>query len=246
MHTKNALIANRQAVLLVGGQGTRLGGLTAATPKPLLPVAGRPFLSHLVERLADQGFRDILLLTGYLAAAFEAFQAEWSAQGIAVTCRMEREPAGTGGALHLALPDLAPEFLLLNGDSLFAIDLVDFTMPPLAPDVDGRLALREVPQTGRYGTVELADGRLTRFLPRALVSGPGLINAGVYWLRRSAIAGVYPRPCSLEADIFPRLVQSGRLEGRVLEGYFLDIGMPEDLARAQDDFTVGGPGRLGA
>lgn len=239
-------MSNRQAVLLVGGQGTRLGDLTVATPKPLLPVAGRPFLSHLVERLAAQGFRDVLLLTGYLAAAFEAFQAEWSAKGITVTCRMEGEPAGTGGALQLAMPDLAPEFLLLNGDSLFAIDLVEFVRPALPAGVDGRLALRTVPQTGRYGTVDLTDGRLTGFQPRGLTPGPGLINAGVYWLRQAAVAQAHPLPCSLEADIFPRLARAGRLEGRVLDGYFLDIGVPEDFARAQDDFAAGVPGRFGA
>lgn len=237
-------MSDRQAVILVGGRGTRLGDLTASTPKPLLPVAGRPFLSHLVERLAAQGFRDILLLTGYLAEAFEAFQAEWSARGVTVTCRVEAEPAGTGGALQLALPDLAPEFLLLNGDSLFAIDLADFIVPPLPLGIDGRLALRQVPQTDRYGTVTLAEGRITGFQPRGSAPGPGLINAGVYWLRRATVAEARALPCSLEADIFPRLAQAGRLEGRICDGYFLDIGVPDDFARAQQDFAPGGAAGL--
>lgn len=233
-------MSSGQAVLLVGGRGTRLGELTAQMPKPLLPVAGRPFLSHLIERLAAQGFRDILLLTGYLAAVFEPFQAEWSARGVTLTCRVEPEPAGTGGALHLALPDLAPEFLLLNGDSFFAVDLADFTVPPLPPGVDGRLALRAMPVTGRYGTVRLADGRICGFQPRAAEGGPGLINAGVYWLRRAVVAENSGLPYSLEADVFPRLAAAGRLEGRVFDGYFLDIGIPEDFARAQVDFASGG------
>lgn len=229
-----------QAVLLVGGRGTRLGALTAQKPKPLLPVAGRPFLSFLVERLAAQGFSNLLLLTGYLAPEFDRFQAEWADRGVTVTCRVEAEPAGTGGALQFALPDLAPEFLLLNGDSLFAIDLAEFVVPPLPPGIDGRLALRAMPVADRYGTVELAQGRIRGFQPRAPNAGPGVINGGVYWLRREAIAAPCPSPCSLEADIFPRLAAAGRLEGRVLAGYFLDIGIPEDYARAQIDFASGG------
>lgn len=237
-----AMSETGQAVILVGGRGTRLGGLTTEIPKPLLPVAGRPFLSHIVERLAAQGFREILLLTGYLAGAFDAFGAEWSARGVSMTCRVEAEPAGTGGALHLALPDLAPEFLVLNGDSLFAINLAEFAFsPPLPPGIDGRLALRMMPETGRYGVVDVAQGRVTRFQPRGLAPGPGLINAGVYWMRRSAVAGSWPFPCSLEADVFPRLARAGRLEGRAVEGYFLDIGIPGDFARAQADFAPGGP-----
>ncbi|MFY7778387.1 MAG: nucleotidyltransferase family protein [Elstera sp.] len=231
---------SEQAVLLVGGRGTRLGALTADTPKPLLPVAGRPFLSHLVERLAAQGFRELLLLTGYLAPEFEAFRADWAGRGVTVTCRVEADPAGTGGALHLALPDLAPEFLLLNGDSLFAIDLAEFAAPPLPPGVDGRLALRAMPVADRYGTVQLDQGRIVGFQPRTPGAGPGLINGGVYRLRRDAVALPNPLPCSLEADIFPKLAAAGRLEGRVFDGYFLDIGIPADFARAQADFAPGG------
>jgi D-glycero-D-manno-heptose 1,7-bisphosphate phosphatase len=231
---------SEQAVLLVGGRGTRLGALTADTPKPLLPVAGRPFLSHLVERLAAQGFRELLLLTGYLASEFEAVRADWGGRGVTVTCRVESEPAGTGGALHLALPDLAPEFLLLNGDSLFAIDLADFAAPPLPSGIDARLALRAMSVADRYGTVQLEQGRIVGFQPRTPGGGPGLINGGVYRLRRDAVALLSSFPCSLEADIFPKLATAGRLEGRVFDGYFLDIGIPADFARAQADFAPGG------
>lgn len=229
-----------QAVILAGGRGTRLGALTETTPKPLLPVAGRPFLSHMVERLARQGFRDILLLTGYLAAQFETFRTEWQARGVRVTCRTEPEPAGTGGALRLAVSDLAPGFLLLNGDSLFDIDLVGFTLPALPAGIDGRLALRAVPAVDRYGVVTLDRGRVTGFREKGGVAGAGLINAGVYYLRRDVAAMMPPGFCSLETDLFPRLAAAGRLEGRLQEGYFLDIGIPSDLARAQLDFDQGG------
>ncbi len=229
-----------QAVLLVGGRGTRLGALTASAPKPLLLVAGRPFLSYLVERLAAQGFCEILLLTGYLAPEFEAFQAEWAGRGVTVTCQVETEPAGTGGALYLALSNLAPEFLLLNGDSFFAIDFADFAAPPLPPGIDGRLALRPMPVADRYGTVWLDGGRVTGFQSRAPGAGPGLINAGVYRLRREVVGHLDSLPCSLEVDIFPRLAAAGRLEGRVFDEYFLDIGIPADFTRAQADFAAGG------
>ncbi len=229
-----------QAVILVGGRGTRLGALTDTTPKPLLPVAGRPFLSHMVERLARQGFRDILLLTGYLAAQFDPFRAEWQDRGVRVTCRTEPEPAGTGGALRLALPDLAPGFLLLNGDSIFDIDLAGFTQPMLPTGIDGRLALRAVPAADRYGVVTLDQGRVTGFREKGGVTGPGLINAGIYYLRRDVAAMLPSGFCSLETDLFPRLAGAGRLEGRLQEAYFLDIGIPSDFARAQKDFDRGG------
>lgn len=226
----------RQAVILVGGKGTRLGALTATTPKPLLPVAGRPFLLHLLERLGRAGFRDIRLLTGYLADQFEAVIKTSSVMGLSVTCHEETEPAGTGGALRLAAPFLASHFLLLNGDSLFDIDLDGLT-EPLPPGCQGRVALRAVPRTDRYGVVRLDGALVTDFAAKGDPDQPGLINAGLYWLSRDMVRDIPPGMVSLEADVLTVMAQQGRLCGVTGRGYFIDIGVPADYARAQTDLA---------
>lgn len=226
----------RQAVILVGGKGTRLGALTAATPKPLLPVAGRPFLLHLLERLGRAGFRDIRLLTGYLADQFESIVQASSVMGVSVTCHEEAEPAGTGGALRLAAPFLAPHFLLLNGDSLFDIDLRGLT-EPLPPGCQGRVALRAVPRTDRYGVVRLDGTLVTDFAAAGDPDQPGLINAGLYWLDRDVVRDIPPGMVSLEADVLTALARQRRLCGLTGDGYFIDIGVPADYARAQTDLA---------
>lgn len=226
----------RQAVILVGGKGTRLGALTATTPKPLLPVAGRPFLLHLLERLGRAGFRDVRLLTGYLADQFKNIIQASSVSGIAVTCHEEAEPAGTGGALRLAAPFLAPHFLLLNGDSLFDIDLAGLT-EPLPPGFQGRVALRAVPRTDRYGVVRLDGTLVTDFAATGDPDQPGLINAGLYWLDRDMVRDIPPGMVSLESDVLTVMARQGRLCGVVGRGYFIDIGVPADYARAQTDLA---------
>lgn len=226
----------RQAVILVGGKGTRLGALTASTPKPLLPVAGRPFLLHLLDRLAGAGFRDIHLLTGYLAEQFQPIVEQGPVMGLSVTCHAESSPVGTGGAVRQAAPFLAPQFLLLNGDSLFDIDLGQLTVPLPAGSL-GRVALRSVARTDRYGVVRLDGDQITDFAATGDPDQPGLINAGLYWLDRQAAAGIPPGVVSLEADVLTVLARQGRLCGLAGDGYFIDIGVPADYARAQTDLA---------
>jgi len=228
-----------QAVILVGGKGTRLGALTAATPKPLLAVAGRPFLLHLLERLAAAGFRDVRLLTGYLASQFDGILPAAQALGLTVTCHVETEPAGTGGALRLAAPALASQFLLMNGDSLFDIDLAGLMAPALPVGRLGRVALRLVARTDRYGVVRLDGDRITDFAAKGDPAEPGLINAGIYWLDRRLVDTIPVGMISLEADILTGMARDGHLLGRVHGGYFIDIGVPDDYARAQTDLAAG-------
>lgn len=227
----------RQAVILVGGKGTRLGELTATTPKPLLPVAGRPFLLHLLERLAGAGFRDVRLLTGYLSNQFEALLELCPAMGLSVTCHEEGVPLGTGGPLRLAASSLAPQFLLMNGDSLFDIDLADLTQPALPAGCLGRVALRAVPRTDRYGVVRLRGEWITEFAAKGDPEHPGLINAGIYWMDRELVSRIPAGMVSLEADVLTGLAQAGQLCGRAYDAYFIDIGVPADYARAQHDLA---------
>lgn len=223
----------RQACFLVGGKGTRLGEATRALPKPLLEIApGTSFLDLLIARTAAQGFDDLVLLAGHLG---ELVRARYDGRRVgAATLRVvvEPEPLGTAGALVAARDLLAPRFLLLNGDSYFAIDLRAFADQAVA----GRstLALLAVDDASRYGTVELAGDRVTSFREKgAGPGGPAVINGGVYALDRAILDHVGTLPCSIETEVFPALAAAGELAGICYEGYFIDIGLPDTLARAR-------------
>ncbi|NJM34843.1 MAG: HAD-IIIA family hydrolase [Rhodomicrobium sp.] len=222
-----------QAVILVGGRGTRLGAVTESCPKPLVDVGGRPFLDTLITDLVRHGFTDILLLAGYLAEQIQALEARAPALKCRIRCIVEPEPAGTAGALVHAREHLAEQFLLLNGDSLFDFNALDLCLPPLKPTQTlGRAALRRMADTGRYGRVALCGARITGFAEKA-GGGSGLINGGVYWLDRTILDWIGTLPASLETDVLPRLARAGMLAGKSYDGFFIDIGIPEDLARAQ-------------
>lgn len=228
----------KQAVYLVGGLGTRLGSLTRDTPKPLLPVAGKPFLDHLISRAADQGFEDIVLLSGYHGGQVEeAYQGRrWGAATTRVL--REPEPLGTGGALRFALSELADSFLLSNGDSLLDIDLRDFV--ETQTDVPVRMALRANVVGDRYGRVQLENGMVTRFSAPG-EGAEGFINGGVYRIDRSVVDLLPEGKSSVEADLFPQLAAAGRLCGAAYDAYFIDIGIPADLERADRALTAPRP-----
>lgn len=218
-----------QAVILAGGLGTRLGSLTHATPKPLLPVAGQPFLSLLVRELRRYQL-EVLVIAGFegrqIADAFE------NQEGVRVL--IEPAPLGTAGALRFALPTLAERFLLLNGDSLFDFNILDLSCVPQATSAGAVMATRQVEDAGRYGAVHLVDNRIVSFAERSPDRRPGLINGGVSVLKRDVIAELPDGVAlSIERDVYPRLAAQGRLLGRCYAGAFIDIGVPEDYARAQ-------------
>ena len=227
-----------QAVILCGGRGTRLGALTEAMPKPLLAVDGGPFLDLLLFELGRHGIRRIILLAGFAAARIQHYAATTALAArfdLSLDIAIEPEAAGTGGALWHARDRLDDAFLLLNGDSWFDINLRELAirLDP-AHDAIGVLALRQIADASRYGTVELVDDRIARFAERPAGGGPGLVSGGVYALRRDVIDQLSAR-CSLEADLFPTLARQDRLRGIVNDRYFIDIGIPADLARARHE-----------
>ena len=226
----------RQAVILVGGRGTRLGQLTDDTPKPLLPVGGRPFVEYLLDLLAGQGIEQVLLSCGYRAAQFFSRYHGQSLGGARIECTdLETEPAGTGGALALLRECLDERFILLNGDSILRVDLQRLSKT-LGTDPQRRLGALALtarpPGQARYGRVLLdKPDRVRGFLPPA--EGPeGWINAGIYALHSSALAEI-AAPSSLENDLLPALAEADMLGAAVFEGDFIDIGVPEDFERAQ-------------
>ncbi len=223
--------AIRQAVILVGGKGTRLGAITRAVPKPMLPIAGdRPFLDYLLEMIERHGYRDIVLLAGHLG---EALESVYDGRPIGkATVRVLREPVplGTAGALTVAREVLDPRFLLMNGDAFFDINLRALEQASQRSGATATLALRAVANAARYGRVIEEDGKVEAFLEKDLSRpGPGVINGGIYVLKREILDLVRDLPCSLEQDVFPALVERGAIAGREFNGYFLDIGLPETL-----------------
>ncbi len=219
----------QQAVILAGGLGTRLGKLTAETPKPLLDVAGRPFICGLLDELRRHGVQRILVLAGFCGDQIAAALADHAD----VEVLIEPKPLGTGGALRFAVERLDDKFFFLNGDSLFDINLLDLAL--LAKnDVEAALALRPVDDGSRYGEVVLAGSIITDFRERPFAPGPTLINGGVAVLSRSIIDRMEPDGAvSIERDIYPELASTGCMRGRAYDRPFLDIGVPEDFALAQ-------------
>lgn len=231
----------RQAAILCGGLGTRLGELTRHCAKPLLPVAGRPFLEVLIEQLARQGVDRILLLAAFESGQVRAFAADLPQRlqlALTVDVSVEPDQAGTGGALWHAREHLDDTFFLLNGDSLFDVPLGELILSLQAhPEATGVLSLRALEDTGRYGVVATQGDRVTAFLPRPPVSGPGLVNGGVYLFRHALLDALAPK-CSLEQDVLPEMARAGRLTGVASAGYFIDIGIPEDYDRAQTEIPA--------
>jgi D-glycero-D-manno-heptose 1,7-bisphosphate phosphatase len=220
-----------QAVILAGGRGTRLGSLTGGRPKPLTEVAGKPFIVYLIEALRRFGFADILLLVGSFGSAYEEYLGDGARFGVRLRRVPDDPPADTAGALVHAALYLAPRFLLVNGDSFFDINLLDLVTRPITGPWLARLALREVADARRYGKAVLDGDRLTAFEEKP-DAGPGLINAGIYWLKREIVPKSAVSPCSLERQLLPPLVARGLVRGTIYRGRFIDIGTPEDLALA--------------
>ena len=221
----------RQAVILVGGLGTRLGERTKDTPKPMLPVGGRPFLDTLIDELTRyDAFDEILLLAGHKA---ESIQARYNGvvRGRArLAVSLEQAPLGTAGALVHAAELLQDRFLLLNGDSFFDFNILDLVSRANSGLV--QMALRADVVGDRFGRVVVDGDRVRAFIaPGQGATGP--VNAGVYVIERSIVAGIDRLPASLEQDIFPVLAANGEMGGTTYRGYFIDIGIPEDYARAE-------------
>jgi len=226
----------RQCAVLVGGLGTRLGRLTADTPKPLLPCGDRPFLAWLMREFIRFGVEEFVLLTGHLSGEVEVRVASLLAslpRDVSIVVSREPMRAGTGGAIWHARNHLDERFLLCNGDSLFDCNLAWLLSASVA-DAAGRMLLRETSDVSRCGLVRLDRDVVTEFSQQSWAGKGGMINTGVYLFNRTLLDDLSP-VCSLEADILPRLAARGALRGIVADGYFRDIGIPEDYVRAQQE-----------
>jgi len=237
-----------QAAILCGGLGTRLGPLTATTPKPLLTIGAAPFLDVLLFELGRHGIGRILLLAGFAAEEIRAYASATPLKerfGLDITVSVEPQPAGTGGALWHARDLFEDAFLLLNGDSWFDINVLDLcTALRRDPAAAAVLAVRHLEDASRYGTVEFdgdhrpapgAVGRIAGFTERPPQPGPGLVSGGIYACRRELLLASVPPSGSLEQGVLPHLARDGLLRGIIFDGYFIDIGVPASLAAAQHE-----------
>jgi D-glycero-alpha-D-manno-heptose 1-phosphate guanylyltransferase len=225
------------AVVLAGGFGTRVAHLLSGVPKPMAPVAGRPFLEWVVRCLARQGIPKVLLSTGHLAEVVEQHFRFQPVAGVITRCFAETQPLGTGGGFLNAvrLSGEKPEaWLVLNGDSLVFADLTLAAAELSNPAVAGVVIGCAVADASRYGTLAIGPaGELLGFTEKR--PGKGVINAGIYLLRDSLVRQ-FPGtlPLSFEQEVFPKLIAQGvLLKVCAVEAPFLDIGTPESLRQAE-------------
>ena len=231
------------AVVLVGGKGTRLRPLTLSAPKPMLPTAGLPFLTHLLSRIKDAGIKHIVLGTSYKAEVFSEYFGDGSDFGLEIEYVVEDQPLDTGGGIRNVLPKLRGEnIMVFNGDVLGGTDLQDILGTFVEKQADVVLHLVQVPDPRAFGCVPTgADGRVEAFLEKTPNPPTDQINAGCYVFRREIIdsipAGV---PVSVERDVFPRLLEENRrMYGHVDSQYWRDMGTPQDFVQGSADLVQG-------
>lgn len=234
-----------EAIIVAGGQGTRLRSVVSDLPKCMAPVAGRPFLEWQLEMLGQHGFTRVVLALGYMASAVIAHFGE-SFKGIDLTSFVEREPLGTGGAIRNALGLLRSDHAhVLNGDTFLEAD-VGILERLWAANKQTLLVAREVSDASRYGRMQIdPDGRVSTFGEKSS-AGPGLVNAGWYVLGKQELGSFPPLSAfSLEQDYLPAAVCERRVLAVVSPSWFIDIGVPDDYALACKAFSEGGmPERL--
>ena len=222
-----------EAIVLAGGLGTRLRSIVVDRPKVMLEIGSRPFLEILLERMIPRGLHRAILATSHMHPIIESYFGT-QFRGVKIDYAREDQPLGTGGAVWNALQTASEEdVLVLNGDTLFDIDLYDFHRFHKEIRADASIALKPMRNFDRYGTVELTNGRIKAFREKRPTK-EALINGGVYLLNRASITKlVMPERFSIETDFFEKYTTRLRICGYVSDAYFIDIGIPEDCERAR-------------
>lgn len=232
-----------EAVVLVGGKGTRLRPLTLSAPKPMLPMAGVPFLAHLLSRISASGVRRVVLGTSYMADTFSTAFGDGEKLGLELVYVVEDQPLGTGGGIRNVAEHLTTEdVLVFNGDVLCGTDLNAVVDTHRSTAADVTLHLVRVPDPRAYGCVPTdGSGQVLQFLEKTDDPPTDQINAGCYVFRRKVIDSIPDgRPVSVERETFPGLLKAGvRVSGHVDNAYWRDIGTPADLVHGSADLVRG-------
>ncbi len=233
-----------QAIVLVGGEGTRLRPLTDDVPKPALTLVDRPFLAYMIEWLAAHGVTEAVLACGFLPGVLREALGDGEHAGVRLRYVTEPDRRGTAGAIRFAADALGDEledrFLALNGDVLTDLDLTALIGAHRERGARATIALHPVEDSAAYGLVSVdAAGGVTEFVEKTGEPVPGEVNAGAYLLERSVLDLIPPgREVSIEREVFPRLVGAG-LGALRLDGYWMDIGTPERYLQASWDILEG-------
>lgn len=230
-------LASIMGVVLVGGLGTRLRPVIQDRPKVLAEVKGRPFLTYILDQLDQAGMREVVLCTGYMAEAIErTFGGDY--KSLILKYSKEVQPLGTGGALRQALPYcFSDPILVLNGDSFIDANLSKFVEWFQENNLEAAVLITEVSDASRFGRVVVRqDGLIISFEEKSGHQDTGLINAGVYLLKKHIIQSIpQGKKFSLEQQLFPQLMGKS-LYGYLTKGSFIDIGTPESYLLAEEFF----------
>jgi D-glycero-alpha-D-manno-heptose 1-phosphate guanylyltransferase len=226
------------AIVLAGGLGTRLRAVVPDRPKPMALVAGRPFLDHVFDHLVAHGVRHVVLSIGYMGECIEQHYGQ-AYRGMDISYAREHEPLGTGGAIRLALRHCRTDWaVVVNGDTLLDADPAALVSATRASSGRLGMVVREVPDTARYGRCEVREGTVVAFGEKG-VAGPGYINGGMYALPRTVFDGLdLPERFSFEVDVLAAHLHDIRPCAVISDAYFIDMGVPEDYARAQVELPL--------
>lgn len=238
------LASETDAVILVGGKGTRLRPLTVSTPKPMLPTAGFPFLAHLLSRIREAGIKHVILSTSFKAEVFEEYFGTGEALGLDIEYVTEETALGTGGGIRNVLDKLLYDrALIFNGDVLSGANINSILETHVQKKADVTLHLVRVPDPRAFGCVPTnSEGYVTDFLEKTMDPPTDQINAGCYVFQKEIIEKniLADRVVSVERDVFPRLLLDGHsIAGHVDQSYWRDMGTPADFVLGSSDLVRG-------
>ena len=226
-----------QVVILAGGYGTRLRSIVSDMPKCMALILGKPFLEYQIQFLVNQGLTDIIICSGYKHEHISKYFGDGKVLSANITYSVEKEQLGTGGAIKNALPVLKNNFFILNGDTICNLSYDSFMNFHHEKKAHVSMALAKVKNNSRYGTVITNDSdNITSFAEKISNSSDFFINAGIYLIKKNSINWeILPIKFSLEKELFPTLLSEGRFFGFKSDDYFIDIGIPEDFIRFQEE-----------
>jgi NDP-sugar pyrophosphorylase family protein len=224
----------KTALILCGGEGTRLRPITYEIPKALVPVQGKPLVEHMFDLLKKYGVNDIILSVGYMKEKIMNEKNNWSRLGLGISFVEEDKPMGTAGPLRLAKDKLTKTFIVSNGDELKDINIIDMYDAHKRNRALATIALTTVDDPSQYGVARLEGERIIEFVekPKKEDAPTNLISAGFYIIEPEVLRMIPKGPCSIEKEIFPRLAGMGRLYGFPFSGQWFDTGTLDRYERA--------------
>jgi D-glycero-alpha-D-manno-heptose 1-phosphate guanylyltransferase len=226
------ILMKSEVVILAGGFGTRLTEVVDDVPKPMAEIGNRPFLTYILEQLCTYNFKKVLMAVGYKHEVIVEYFGKFY-KSLEIEYVVEHKPLGTGGAILNTVKQIStPSFLVLNGDSIFKIDLTDFEKKFIKSESPLTIALKRMKDFNRYGTVITKGNRIVKFKEKEQCND-GLINGGIYMISNDWFMNHSPgKTFSFEKDILEKYISVDIIEGIEYDGYFIDIGVPEDYRRA--------------